>query len=165
MLNIFSIFFSFIHDTNGQNLVRNWSFEDTIHCPTGTGCPITNVKYWHSPTPDTPDYYNSCSYYCNVPGNFNAYFQHAKNGNAYSGIFLWNKTYNNDRDYIQVALQDTLVKNKWYCAGFWINNMEICKYSVRNVGMFISKAQVGSLISYVFALYSSNKLQFTSILD
>jgi gliding motility-associated-like protein len=139
------VLLSSFYTIKGQNLVRNWSFEDTLHCPTGTGCPIINVKLWHSPTPNTPDYYNSCGYYCNVPGTSTAYFQYVKQGQAYTGIFLWNGTYTNDRDYIQGQLTDTLIKNRWYCAGFWVSKAETAKYAVRDIGMFISKTAVGSL--------------------
>ena len=138
-----------ISGLHAQNLVPNWSFEDTIHCPTGPFYGISCTKNWHSPTPNTPDYYNSCSPWWNVPGNF-SFFQYAKHGQAYTGIFMWALSSNKNKEYIQVHLLDTLVKNKWYCGGFWLCNVEEHKYAVRNAGMYVSKDQVGSpVVTYL----------------
>jgi hypothetical protein len=43
--------------SEGQvNLVRNPSFEDTVHCPSDSG--VFNVKYWYNPTIcGSPDYF------------------------------------------------------------------------------------------------------------
>ena len=161
LICIFFFILSSVFVQAQHNFVPNWSFEDTLHCPTGTGCPIINVKLWYTPTPETPDYYNACSFYCNVPGNFDTYFQYARNGVSFAGLFLWNKTYYDDRDYIQISLNDTLVKNKWYCAGFWISKTEISKYAVRNAGMFISKSPVGS--STITYLPYTPQISYTSL--
>ena len=68
----------------GQNLVNNWSFEDTVACPMGA-TQISKATGWDS-YKLTPDYFN----YCNttqvgVPSNFNGY-QYARTGNAYAGF-------------------------------------------------------------------------------
>jgi len=134
-----------------ENYVTNWSLEDTLHCPTNAAH-IYYALHWYSPTPTTPDYYNSCSYYFGVPDNGLA-FQYAKDGNAYAGIFCYDTSHYNDRDYIQVMLKDTLIKNKTYCAGFWVSLVEHVQYAVDHIGMFVSKDPVGlsipSILPYV----------------
>ena len=52
------ILFSTIGALQGQNLVANWSFEDTIPCSTNPNLGMPETAYpWYS-IYETPDYYN-----------------------------------------------------------------------------------------------------------
>jgi gliding motility-associated-like protein len=126
------------------NLVSNWSFEDTVHCPYWMG-QINFAKYWYSPTPDTPDYFNSCSDLYGVP-YYSINFQYAKHGNADAGIFAWAKNDPNDHEYIQTSLKDSLTENTLHCIGFWINLADFVRYAVDRVGAYLSINPVGDIV-------------------
>ncbi len=67
-----------------QNLVPNWSFEDTVSCPTGGGA-IDLAIGWSS-YGHTPDYCNICNTaFQGIPSNQWGY-QDPKTGNAYAGL-------------------------------------------------------------------------------
>jgi Secretion system C-terminal sorting domain len=76
---------------NGQNLVPNPGFEDTVACPTGFSTTtvdfITYALGW-STACNSSDYYNSCSTGMNsVPDNIAGHYP-AATGNAYCGMFV-----------------------------------------------------------------------------
>src|SRR5262245_58990648 len=78
--------FYFQHST-AQNLVTNWSFEDTVMCP-----PAINSVYaaigW-STYNLSPDYFHSCNVnLAGVPSNFTGY-QFARTGVAYTGLVTY----------------------------------------------------------------------------
>ena len=74
-----------------QNLVPNWSFEDTVNCSTWS-YPTLICYPWFNPTISTPDYfttYPSCG--INVYTNLQGY-QLPKSGNAFSGLFCYEQS-------------------------------------------------------------------------
>lgn len=74
----------------GQNLVPNWSFEDTISCNCVTGECTELLSDWSS-FRNSPDYYNACmppSPWNGVPSNYMGY-QYAATGNAYCGLYAY----------------------------------------------------------------------------
>ena len=150
-----------------QNIVPNWSFEDTVHCPTNVA-QITNSQFWYSPTANTPDYYNGCSFVVNVP-YYGSGFQYAKDGQAYAGIFCYDTVWKNDREYVQVALKETLIKDRIYCAGFWVNLAEFVQYAVDKIGMFISanpiSLSVPSFLPYIPQIESPSGVFLTDTLN
>src|ERR1043165_2939634 len=82
----------------GQNLVNNWSFEDTVSCPTGYS-QIFKAIGWTGFN-ETPDYYNSCNNTgVGVPLN-DVGFQVPVTGNAYSGLITFSSLGGNYREII-----------------------------------------------------------------
>lgn len=81
---MFFIILIFSFEGNGQNLIRNPSFEDTTGCPFGAG-DIQKAIGWVSFSA-TPDYFNSCAGSCSggcagIPKNFYG-FQWPYDGDA-----------------------------------------------------------------------------------
>ncbi|MFY9309534.1 MAG: gliding motility-associated C-terminal domain-containing protein [Bacteroidia bacterium] len=122
------------------NLVQNYSFEDTVTCPSGLS-QIYNAVGWINPSTSTssnPDYFNSCnSSGIGVPAN-GVGFQNAKTGNAYAGFYAFNKGFPNNYDYIETMLADTLKKDTVYCVSFYLSLAEISGYCTNNIGIYFS---------------------------
>ena len=125
------------------NLVPNWSFEDTLHCPTGN-TQIYNAPPWYKTTPQSsPDYFNACAntyttgVSVGVPSNFPGY-QFARTGQAYIGIDLYTKTFAL-REYVSVRLKDTLIPNKKYCVEFYVSLSDSSQYAISSIGCYFSK--------------------------
>ncbi len=103
----------------GQNLVNNWSFEDTVACPMGV-TQIAKAAGWAS-FKATPDYYN----YCNggmmgVPSNFGG-FQYARTGVAYAGFITYARYATNIREIIGSTLNQQLVVGQIYYISFFVS--------------------------------------------
>lgn len=136
---LFSFFlFAFTVTLNGQNLVPNPSFEDTITCYPR----IDSVKHWHNPTDYTPDYFNVNMRFINnkVPLNLFGY-QEARTGNAYAGII----TLSGDaREYIQARLLDSLRAGKKYRVIFYVCIPDSSPYASNDIGAYFSKNAISS---------------------
>jgi len=102
---------------SGQNLVPNWSFEDTTSCPTYVD-DISNATGWSSFS-QSPDYFNPCANvqtpYVGSPNNAVGH-QQAFNGNCYAGIATYAPIFPTSyREYIGVHLIQSLqVGVKYY---------------------------------------------------
>lgn len=127
------------------NLVPNPSFEDTLSCPDNQA-QIYNAPPWFQPTANTPDYFNKCSntLIVGVPTNTIG-FQIPKTGNAYAGIAMcyWPFCINN-RDYVSVPLNSTLVSNKKYCVKFYVSLANLSSYAISNIGAYFSSVAPSS---------------------
>lgn len=108
----------------GQNLVPNWSFEDTVACPDNL-TQIDRAQGWMS-FKFTPDYYNSCSnpnlivpvaVPHNVVGD-----QAAHTGNAYSGFITFKSGATNSREYIAIQLNQQMIIGQKYFLSFWVSS-------------------------------------------
>lgn len=129
-----------------QNLIPNYSFEDTVACPI-TGF-IGNAAHWKNPTGYSPDYYNSCvadTGCCNVfsvPNNSYGN-QTARTGVAYAGIitaFICCDA----REYIQTKLTERLEAGKKYCISFFVCLTDSSPYAVNDIGAYISSDSIWS---------------------
>ena len=122
------------------NLVPNYSFEDTVACPTSAG-QLFNAFGWINPSfsiGSSPDYYNSCNTgLVNVPVNVFG-FQNAKTGNAYAGFYAFNSADLNSYEYVEAMLTDTLKKDSTYCVSFYLSLSNISGYSMNNIGAYFS---------------------------
>jgi hypothetical protein len=108
---------SFSNFSFGQNLVPNWSFEDTVGCPYYYN-QIGNAVGWSSYR-NTPDYYNVCSNsYVGVPLN-DAGFQFPRNGNGYAGIVTYALA-SNYREFLGVPLIQPLIIGQKYFITFYV---------------------------------------------
>ncbi|MEO5571233.1 MAG: T9SS type A sorting domain-containing protein [Bacteroidia bacterium] len=102
----------------GQNLVPNWSFEDTVFCPTGPD-QMNGAVGWSSFS-QSPEYFNSCNNGSvgipyNTFGN-----QNALHGNAYGG-FITSIGGQNYREFIGSQLVQPLDSGIKYFVSFYVS--------------------------------------------
>lgn len=99
-----------------QNLVENWSFEDTVDCPSGL-TDITASAGWKI-YGNTPDFFHTCNpNEVGVPYNDLGY-QLAHTGESYTGILVYNINFTNLREILGRPLTNTLQIGTKYYASF-----------------------------------------------
>jgi hypothetical protein len=153
----------FFYETIAQNLVPNYSFENYTTCPNASG-QIFHALPWTNPTVNgTPDYYNICSAIVGIPGS-SSRFQYPKTGNAYVGIYSFDQTVNNAREYIQVQLIDSLKYNKCYNITFYVNLINWAGKGSNNLGAYISDSAISSTTSFLLNFQSQVKIFNNKIL-
>lgn len=126
---------------NGQNLVPNPSFEDTVSCPTVFG--DFSVGDWNSPTQGSPDYFNSCNGGdAGVPSNALGN-QPAVYGNGYVGLDVYD-TFNiySYREYLQIQLSQTFISGQKYWVSFYVNLADSSMYAIQELGAYFSSIQI-----------------------
>jgi gliding motility-associated-like protein len=130
------------------NLVPNSGFEDTISCPNNYG-QITRATFWQNSTAGSPDYFNSCNAgFWGVPSNYLGN-QNARTGNGYALVVaycLCTGVSTSAREYIQVPLNNVLLRDETYCVEFYVSlaNGQYTEYAVNNLGAYFSDIAVAS---------------------
>ena len=148
---IFSCFL-FILKVKSQNLVPNPSFEIYENCPNNTTEKSVRelIPDWYLPTKGTSDYFNSCSrFQVNVPNNFIGHM-YAKDGQAYAGIILYEKSKKDNkkekildyREYLQTELNEPLQHGKSYEVKFHYAIATYSTFAANNIGIHISKEKI-----------------------
>jgi hypothetical protein len=137
-----------------KNLVRNFSFEDSVNCGFFNG--ITNVALipspWYSPSKVSNLSWNinKCVTFGNQGVPLNTFddtsYQYPKTGNGYvafhsSVASSWNY---NQRTYVQQQLRDSLITSKTYYAEFFVNLPNSMRSANNNVSMLLTKNAVYS---------------------
>lgn len=146
MKKLFLLFYLLltIYYSKSQNLVPNGDFEFYTSCPTAPG--QMNLAFpWHDPTGATSDYYNGCaplSSFVNVPGTPFGQFQYAHSGVGYAAIIVMQSNGTNYREYIQVALIDTLEIGRCYSVSFYANLSDLLKKGTNNIGAYLSQMAI-----------------------
>ena len=130
------------------NLVPNFSFEDSVICPTPNFGPLPKPWYVPSNIGRTHGfYYNGCSNYLTsqVPSN-RVYgypnFQYAKTGIGYGvcDYLVVSRAFPpNARSYLQIRLKDSLQAGKCYYCGYWVSLPNPNKRATNNVSMLLTK--------------------------
>jgi hypothetical protein len=131
------------------NLVPNWSFEDSVICPSNiTGVSIPNPWYF----PSKFECKKNGGYYCNrcsqvnwasVPYNYDSSiypsssYQETKTGDGYVVL----PTYKGWL-YLQTALKKKLLATKKYWCNYWVSTINISKYSSNNLGILFTNTPV-----------------------
>lgn len=125
-----------------QNLIPNYSFEDTLQCPYLVG-QINFTPLWTNPTnANTSTLYNSCNNgLVGVPNNIEGH-QYARTGDAYAGIATFTNNDINWRDYLQVKLISKLAVNKKYCVEFYVSLADTQVVAANNIGMYFSDTAI-----------------------
>jgi gliding motility-associated-like protein len=172
---LFCVFISALsHSQVIPNLVNNYSFEDTIKCPTNMG-QLYNCKHWFNPVViGTPDYYNSCSNSYTiaspsttrvvVPSN-NLGYQFPRTGNSYVGIGTYVSNYPQTREYIKTKLKASLKSNSIYCLTFYVSRSDSSIFANANIGAYFSNDSMISSNPWPPYLITANPiLEETSIL-
>ncbi len=131
---------------NGQNLVPNPSFEDTVQCPSSTG-ELFNSVNWNSPTSGSPDYFNSCHTLLNNASTPNNFFgnQNPYHGNSYAGFGAYQLP--NVREYLQVQLDSILQSGVNYCVSYYVSLAEVSGYSIKQIGLYFSNTLINNPIT------------------
>jgi len=145
----------------GQNLLKNPSFEDPISCPPpnwiwdGLGT-INLAPPWVSPL-SSADYlttcYNTTDPFHDVPTNAFGN-QEAKDGHAYAGIFatvLAVPPYNQFayREYLEGTLTTPLQKDSSYRVSFFVNRIDridICNSVTDRLGAYFHKDFIAPIV-------------------
>jgi hypothetical protein len=132
--------------TQAQNLVPNGDFEIYSQCPNFISQIIRATGWINGATKTTPDYFNSCSSYStgvNMPYTTAGYQNDFLGGNAYAGIYTFNKGFPNDaREYIQIKLTDTLMPGTKYLISMYVNNSDAFDYCVATLGMYLTTGPI-----------------------
>jgi hypothetical protein len=121
------------------NIVPNYSFESYTTCPNTNGR-IYFAYPWFQPNKaaESSEFFHSCNYPSlpNVPYCFSGY-QYAKTGNGYAGIVFFNDTIpfwkDNNREYIEVGLNDTLKANGKYCIKLNVVKGNYSIWAIKNI--------------------------------
>ncbi len=108
-----------------QNLVPNWSFEDTVACPTML-TQIDRAAGWMSFS-FTPDYFNACApsniiVPVSVPHNIWG-DQLAHTGNAYAAFGAYKTGSTNAREFVATQLNQPLIIGQKYFLSFWVSSV------------------------------------------
>jgi hypothetical protein len=170
-------FLLFTFYCRAQNLVPNYSFEDTLSCP-NNGDQLYLANPWYSPTAGSPDYFNECGIvgYVGIPFNFLG-MQNARTGEAYAGFLAYGSSVLPYREYVQVQLADSLIQGKEYCIKFFVNlsdvNSTYTKVAITEIGLLLSDNPITSTnlqplpfvpqISSLAGLYLSDTLGWMEI--
>ncbi|MBL7911677.1 MAG: gliding motility-associated C-terminal domain-containing protein [Bacteroidia bacterium] len=129
----------------GQNLIRNYSAEEYLSCPNGSVYPISLCKDWFSPFfSSSPDLFNSCATTTLYTTPINAIGnQVPKKGVGYLGIGIFQNAIQNDnKEYLENKLKQTLLKNKNYCITFYTSLAELSRFTSANMGVVFKKDSV-----------------------
>ncbi len=156
MKKLFIIFIvyhlSFIDTYAQQNLVPNWSFEDTIMCPYGYGF-NGYVADWtgQGRSGQGLDYFTGqcpkASLDIGVPQNSIGY-QYACSGVSYAGIdcylsyYSGNPNYYDFRNYLQVQLFSQLKAGSKYYVEFFVALGDTEKYVCNDIGAYLSDSLI-----------------------
>lgn len=143
------------------NLIPNYSFENYISCP-NSGAQIYLATPWiGSSGGGGVEYYNSCgTLQFSVPYQGSLYYQLARTGNAYAGLFMLNGYGGDYREYLQVELIDSLESGKCYFVKFYVNLLNNIDLAVNNVGLYFSDSLFTTSTPWEIAPYSPQILRF-----
>ena len=139
-------------DVVGQNLVPNGDFEYYTSCPTGVA-EINLAFPWYDPNSASSDYYNTCAPLTTgvcvpMPYSGAIVFQYAHSGVAYAAIECALNIGLSEREYIQVPLTSPLFANQCYYVEFYTNKSNNDKYTVNNIGAYISSTAINCPMNF-----------------
>lgn len=126
-----------------QDLIPNGSFEINTFCPSNPLQGYLAIP-WISPNPNFSNgYFNSCastSTHAGIPVNCDSLlgYQQSHTGDAYSGINCYSPMGPGFRQYLTVALVDTLIANKQYTLTFFVSLLNYSKYGIDGMGAYFS---------------------------
>ncbi len=118
---------------SSQNLVPNGDFEVYSECPTDIS-QLNRVAPWFDPSLATADYFNICdtSGIVSVPANFIGE-QMPQSGDAYAGIYVAQTGGAVYREYLEIALSETLTENYPYKLTWYVNLSDFSSCAPSNV--------------------------------
>ncbi|NBG65906.1 T9SS type B sorting domain-containing protein [Acidiluteibacter ferrifornacis] len=132
-----------------QNLIPNFSFEDTSK--TGWGYSLPNQWRLAGGLNTQPEYYNEFhDQYWTVPQSLFGY-QYPQKGSKYIGIEIYYlfKLIKANRNYIQCDLNQILITDSIYCFRIHVNLPDSMQYASRNqLGIYLSNNRVSSTSNF-----------------
>lgn len=141
-ISLVFILFCFNVAFSQTNLVANYSFELFTICPTVTNAALPNSWYSAGKVKNV-GYVNACNpdpaY--TIPTNGGGY-QFAKTGNGYIGLNFINGLNQNNRNYIQTKLLDSLSIGHCYYFEFFVSLGNEGKYGCNNIGLLLTNSAV-----------------------
>ncbi len=150
---------------SAQNLVPNPSFEEFTKCPISFSTDPLHFgpNNWSSATKGTPDYFNKCSISeMDVPRNW-AGVSFAHSGVGYAGIYAWNNTKHNYREYVQCKLNEPLKPGVFYDLQFYYRLASYSVYAIDRIGLALLDSPIkvnhDSLLEVSPTLTKINKLE------
>lgn len=140
------MFLGTITCANAQNLVPNPSFEDVEYCSSGS---TYKAAQWFNPNLGSPDLYRdtgafgACFENCGGFNINNTYstpygYQLPRTGHVYFGIALMAGIGSDQREYISVQLNDSLIAGKKYCVSFYTSLSNGSGYASDAVGVSLT---------------------------
>lgn len=132
---LLSLLFALPLVVGAQNLVPNYSFEDTSNCPIISV--LESAIPWFQPTAGTSDHFHECVIgSVSVPNNIIGY-QYARTGVAYAGI-MNAALMSNNREYIEAPLNSPLAAGKEYCIEFYTSLANGSGFATDIIGVHLS---------------------------
>ena len=133
-----------------ENLVPNSSFEEYYQCPYGED-QLMFCKNWIKANLATSDYFNACQTNTNtgvsVPKTWSGY-QTAFDGNAYTGIIIYEGTTPTLSEYTQCKLIEPLIACKSYQIRFWTSLGDKCPNATNTLGARLDKEAIKKISPY-----------------
>jgi hypothetical protein len=131
-----------VFQIESQNLVQNPGFEVTVSCPISAGN-VAASKYWDQCGPSTADFFHTCvsnSISIGVPLNAFGH-QQPLTGKAYAGLFTYESSAPNYREFVGTKLAVPLISGQNYFVRFFVSRAEHSPYSS---GKAVSTNKIGA---------------------
>lgn len=152
---------------NGQNLVINPSFEDTVQCPFDQN-QVSFATGWDNYSNLSPDYFNSCSANQNfsVPNNWGG-GQVAKTGNAYCAVGTYYSGTPDGREFIGSMLTKSLNIGTEYYFSMYVslalNNSISINTASNNIGALLTTQSYSS--SFPLSVTNYSHVKYNNIIS
>jgi len=127
---------------SAQNYLPNGDFELFSECPNAVS-QINRVAPWFNPTISTADYFNICDTtgIVSIPENFIG-SQWPQSGEAYAGIYVAQTGGEVYREYLKIALSETLTSNYPYKISWYVNLADYSSCAPSNVCVWLLNKQM-----------------------
>jgi hypothetical protein len=138
-----------------QNMITNWSFEDTLPC-------VSPFPYWGMPETappwkslsKTPDYFSLD--YCGG-GAIGFGFQQPHSGNALVHFAAYSNTWPWERESIGQELNDSLISGHTYCVSFYVSLTEYSQNAISSIGALFTSFEVDQ--AYIMTFTATPQIQ------
>jgi outer membrane protein OmpA-like peptidoglycan-associated protein len=128
-----------------QGIITNGNFDDFEAKELKAAGLVTLAKPWMSPNDSKGDLFSKevKSMKFKIPANEHG-FQDALSGSSYAGFRAYSKDKDvkKSRTYLQIKLNQKLVKGQQYCIRYSLSLSDLSKFAVNNVGVYISEKKL-----------------------
>jgi gliding motility-associated-like protein len=135
------VLFCFVNKSKGQNLVKNYSFEDTVDCNNPS---VENATGWCSVGKPFFGHMTTCQVNSlfSVPRQLLSWFdsyQIPRTGKAYGACSVYAiNGVNYAQAYAQTKLKQTLITGKNYCVTYYVSLFNNDNYSIDKMGAYLT---------------------------
>ena len=126
-----------------QEIVPNGKFDDFESKALKTPGQVDLAKPWMTPNVTLADLFSKDvkNVKLKAPANEHGY-QDPVSGSSYAGFRAYSKDPKKTRTYLEVKLNQKLVKGQQYCIRFSLSLADLSKFAVNNVGVYVSEKKV-----------------------